>query len=198
MRQLYGAVGPGAYPVGDCYRTAWAAVLGLDDPELVPHFVQISIDNHGRASSGWHDSRLVRQWLRLLPGDLDSMDAPVSWFVEFAEANELTTFPVVATVPSRAHPSFMHSIAWDAAQGKCLLDPADWDVVEPYRPDEVVDAAALCIGYEPEPEAAQRRWEAGDFALDPAPHIYLFPADAFAQTCQLQVRLIASLSRFDR
>ena len=51
-------------PVGDCYRTAIASILGLSSPTEVPHFADITEDLVTTVPLGWETYRLARRWLR--------------------------------------------------------------------------------------------------------------------------------------
>lgn len=153
LTQLYGG-GPAAVPVGDCYRTALACVLGFDSPKRVPHFTELSIrhlDTFSRTRGGSHDLYLTRQWLREI-GETDMATFNLEELEHFAATHELETLPVIATVPSRNLPTLFHSIVWDVVHGRTIVDPACSSTDDPYRPDEVVEIRAIVRPYDPDPD----------------------------------------------
>jgi len=60
LRQIVPHDPPHSY--GDCFRTAIACLLGVDDPADVPHFVAANINDDDLR--GWSDLRDARLWLR--------------------------------------------------------------------------------------------------------------------------------------
>lgn len=143
-------------PMGDCYRTSLAALLGLDDPRKVPHFVQLTslhLDTFSRTAGGWHDDFWTRDWLRSI-GYVDLAEFHLDDLQAWAIHEDLDTLPCLACVPSRAYPGLNHSIVWDAVRDQTLVDPASRNRTRrPYARDEIKDgfAQALCKPYDPDP-----------------------------------------------
>lgn len=187
VHQLYRG-GPEIYPVGDCNRTAWANLLGLADPRLVPHFVQLALDHFAhlhRYPPGWVDHMLVRQWLRSISHNLDACLFNPDHAAEFARTNDLTTLLGVTTVDGRRFDDLAHSIVWDIVAGECWADPSPTaNSYPPYRPDELDGPfTMLCERRTLTPEAELEQWLANDGA-DEEVRIYFHPAAAFAEQAQ--------------
>lgn len=141
-------------PVGDCYRTAIACLLGCADPTEVPHFADI-VEDLDVDCLGWEAHRLARQWLRA-ERELDLYTATLEWAVDLGR-------PYIAGVVSRRGPWNHVVIAegtrviWDptgaalAAEG---LLPYTWADVE------AVDAAVdvLVLPYDPDPDEQIAQW----------------------------------------
>lgn len=134
----------GANPVGDCFRTCVASLLGASTPHDVPHFVQESID--AGIEDGRDDTRRARLWLRGHQGlDLAYVD------LDLARRFEV---PFLATVQSKGGP-WGHSVvvAGDdhviCPTGTTSYTVEDVDCEQPVQ--------VLTLPYDPDPEELFRR-----------------------------------------
>ena len=140
--------GPDVTPVGDCYRTALACVLGLADPTMVPHFVDIELQHRSLAqpsiSSLW-----AREWLRGKTGDADLAVIPPDALHDLAVAEDMRIFGV-ATVPG--HRATWHCVVWEALSNTCWHDPTPAEFRGRWYTVDDVDAVEVVVArYEPGP-----------------------------------------------
>lgn len=162
LDQLYGHDGTGRRPLGDCYRTAIACILGATRANSVPHFVDQAEDLvDPEYVLGWEAHRLARRWLRELGVDLCPIALPA--------AIELGV-PFLASVQSKRG-EWGHIVV---AQGAAIAhDPAGtaleraglpavtWaDVVEYAERDEpgVATGDVIVKPYSPDPDEQLATW----------------------------------------
>ena len=172
--------GKDSRPVGDCYRTAWASLLGRSTPHAVPHFVQDAINlehKTGIEFPGEH-FRLLRTWLREA-GPFDAMSCFLDVAHQTAIDNGCHTFPVVADVPSRRFPKIRHMIVWDAAKQSTICDPAAPTGREAYDEDEISSVEVLCLPYDITPDDQAAAWALGETTACVSWTPYLRPTSAW-------------------
>ena len=100
--------------LGDCYRTALACLLGLDDPQEAPHFVAMYDGQKGRwwtESVAWVEEH--RPGWTMLSGD------PV--FPSYTEP-EISPKYLIGSGPS-PRGDWMHCVLLDAVTGDMVWDP---------------------------------------------------------------------------
>lgn len=142
--------------IGDCFRTTIACLLGVDDPTLVPHFVEQTIRAGLDGYGGWEDIAAARRWLRANEGvDLALLDR--------AEADQLGgAYQAVAR--SKSGP-WNHSVV--AQRGEVVWCPSTGDIdagsagdytIADIFPSEPV--LVLCLPYDPDPDAQLAEWRA--------------------------------------
>lgn len=132
--------------IGDCFRTAIACLLGLDDPAVLPHFVAQSIVTAG---DSWEDLRLARVCLRdHHRADLMAvqLDRAIEWGCAY-----------MLSVHSKTGP-WPHCVV---ARGRRVIhDPSG---VGGYRLGDLYDEPVVfvvCEPYEPDPDEMVRLWTA--------------------------------------
>lgn len=99
--------------VGDCWRTAIACLLDLDEPTQVPHFVA---DYPEEGPGWWYAS--VEFVERNMPGwTLENYDAQ---FPAYLEPEQAPQFVIVSGRSPRGVP---HAVIADAVTGEIVWDP---------------------------------------------------------------------------
>lgn len=144
--------------IGDCFRTTIACLLGVDDPTLVPHFVEQTIRAGLDEHCVWEDIAAARRWLRANKGvDLALLDR--------AEADRIGC-AYKAVVRSKSGP-WNHSVV--AQRGEVVWCPTTGDIdagsagdytIDDLFPDEPV--LVLCLPYDPDPDAQLAEWRSRD------------------------------------
>lgn len=105
--------------IGDCWRTAIACLLDLDDPEEVPHFIAIDMARGDGDSTAWWTDTVAFVEEHLAPGDTFHLLEPT---FPVYEIPELGWGHVIATGPSPRGP-WKHSVLVDAITGELVWDP---------------------------------------------------------------------------
>lgn len=127
--------------MGDCWRTNIACLIGADDPEDVPHFLEIQFST---GDVDFEEMRLARNWLRNRDLDLAT--------VEIGEAERLEC-PYLASVPSKVGP-WRHSVI--AQRGVVIHDPSGVGGYDLTGADTTVEI--LVMPYTPEPDVLIPIW----------------------------------------
>lgn len=156
---------PDAGLSGDCYRVCLAALLGLNDPLLVPHFAELAADTLDRP--GWEMTRLTRLWLRE-HHDCDLVTTPRADAAGFG-------IPYMATVHSQRGPwkhgviALGHEIIHDpSGVGGYTFGQHGIAHDDPSAPDGDV-AEMLSVKYQPGPDELVARWRAAALEVAPDP-----------------------------
>lgn len=143
LLQAIPAHAPGTGPVGDCYRTCVAALIGRTHAEDVPHFVQQRMDT---GDGRWEDFRLARVWLR----ENENLDLA---YITEKEAIE-RELPYLLTVQSKKG-DWPHVVV--AQIGRVLHDTSGGDYSTFERWDDG-PVEILCEPYVPDPDELVRIW----------------------------------------
>jgi len=140
--------GPERTPVGDCYRTALACLFGLDNPERVPHFVDIELQHRSihqpSVSHLW-----AREWIRDATGGCDLASCPATVIHDLAVLEGVPIYGV-ATVPG--HRATWHCVVWESLTNACWHDPTPPHLrTKNYTADDVTELEVVVLPWEPGP-----------------------------------------------
>lgn len=141
-------------PLGDCYRTSIACLLGASDPRVVPHFVDMVEDIDTTLPLGWETHRMARRWLR------DEMDLDLfPCLLSFAIKSER---PFLASARSKSG-DWWHVLVCQGTE--VIHDTARHQAPdrEPYTWQDVLEGGDVCalvltLPYEPTPDAQLVAW----------------------------------------
>lgn len=156
--------GPELTPVGDCYRTSLASLLGFSSPDKVPHFVQMAHDAFGKEGLA-PEPMWAREWMRDLGYDLAAigLDDCKAWCKE----TEMDLYGL-ATVPG--HNAKWHCVVWDVRASNIRWDPSTCTSRE--LDEDLISEGFLeiaCLKYEPGPETMTRQPNAWPAAMPVKP-----------------------------
>ncbi|HRW40788.1 MAG TPA: hypothetical protein P5193_04495 [Microthrixaceae bacterium] len=146
--------GPWVRPVGDCWRTSIACILGASAPTFVPHFADMVEDLDTQVPLGWETLRIARHWMRA--------ELELDLFPLELDAAADTGRPFIASARSRTGP-WWHVLV---CQGRTVVhDTAAHHATDgqPYTWQDVLDGLdgsvlMVTLPYNPGPDAQMANW----------------------------------------